>query len=100
MILTPQEAAEVLGYDKPEEMPGDATKILLPGIAGFLKNATGKDWAADEEIDQDAKMAARVLLRRWFDNPGMVGETKDIGLMSLIGQLHAKALQERQAAEK
>ena len=97
-ILTPEESADVLGYDNPEEMPGDVEKILLPGIAGFLKNATGKDWGAEEEIDPDAKMAARVLLRRWFDNPGMVGETTDIGLMSLIGQLHAKALQERQAA--
>lgn len=96
-ILTPQDAADVLGYDSPDEMPGDVTKILLPGIDGFLKNATGKDWGAEEEIDPDAKMAARVLLRRWFDDPGMVGATKDVGILSLIGQLHAKALQEKQA---
>jgi hypothetical protein len=97
MILTTQEAADVLGYDSPDEMPGDVVNILLPGIDGFLKNATGKDWGAEEEIDPDAKMAARVLLRRWFDDPGMVGGAKDVGVLSLIGQLHAKALQEKQA---
>ena len=97
MILTTQEAADVLGYDSPDEMPGDVVNILLPGIDGFLQNATGKDWGAEEEIDPDAKMAARVLLRRWFDDPGMVGEAKDVGILNLIGQLHAKALQEKQA---
>jgi len=97
MILTKQEAADVLGYDSPDEMPGDVVNILLPGIDGFLQNATGKDWGAEEEIDPDAKMAARVLLRRWFDDPGMVGATKDAGILNLIGQLHAKALQEKQA---
>ena len=97
MILTTQEAADVLGYDSPDEMPGDVVNILLPGIDGFLQNATGKDWGAEEEIDPDAKMAARVLLRRWFDDPGMVGATKDAGILNLIGQLHAKALQEKQA---
>jgi len=96
-ILTPQDAADVLGYDSPDEMPGNVTKILLPGIDGFLKNATGKDWGAEEEIDPEAKMAAGVLLRRWYDDPGMVGVIKGEEILNLIGQLHAKALQEKQA---
>ncbi len=100
-ILSPEEAVDVLGYTFVDEMPGDVTKILLPGIDGFLKNATGKDWGTITdtytEIDPDAKMIARVLLVRWFEDPGMIGKTSDVGVVSLIGQLHAKALQEKQA---
>lgn len=90
-ILTIEEAAIALRYDDLEDMPPEV-KGLLPAIDGFIEAATGKDWGADTVIDPGAKMAAKVLLVRWFEDPGMIGKTHDVGLLSLIGQLHAKAL--------
>lgn len=105
MILTDQEAREILGYDDPtQEMPARVTPILLPAVDNFLKDATGKDWGALTEayaaIDPTAKMAAAVLLVRWFDDPGQIGQVSDAGILALIGQLEAKALLEAQAAEE
>ena len=100
MILTVAEAKAVLGYETTEEMPQDVENVLLPAIDEHLLTATGKDWGTLTEnyttIEPLAKMAARVFLRRWFDDPGMIGKVNDAGTMSLVGQLHAKALQEKQ----
>jgi hypothetical protein len=100
-ILTPEEAASVLDYTSPAEMPPKVTSLLLPAVDDFLKSATGKDWGAVTAtytaIDPTAKMAAGILLARWFENPTQVGATFDVGVLSLIAQLEAKVLQEKQA---
>ena len=92
-ILTPKEAFDILRLD------GDASlypqfNIILPAIDDYLKSATGKDWANETEVDPIAKMVASVLLVRWFEDPGMVGKVSDAGVISLISQLHAKAITE------
>lgn len=90
-ILTQQEAFDIIGLD------GDASlypqlNIILPAIDEYLKNATGKDWSKDSVINPIAKMVASILSVRWFDDPGMIGKVSDEGIISLISQLHAKAL--------
>lgn len=93
MILTSQEAAKMLrlanSYDYPQ------FDIILPFVEDFIKTATGRDWAMDNPIDPTAKMLASALAARWFDDPGQMGNISDndIGVKSLVGQLHAKALQ-------
>jgi hypothetical protein len=102
-ILTLDEAASILDYTSPTEMPPKVSSVLLPAVDDFLKSATGKDWGTVTDtytaIDPTAKMAAGVLLARWFEDPGMLGKAYDVGVLSLIGQLEAKALQEKQAGE-
>lgn len=101
MILTTQDARDILGYDTNEEMPARVTTILLPAIDQHLQDATGKDWGTLTDtyaaVDPTAKMAASVLLTRWFDDPSQTGTNNDVGITSLITQLEAKALQEAQA---
>lgn len=109
-IFTPEEAAGLLDYGSPDEMPAKVMSILVPAVEQFLKDATGKDWSGSGEtyqdfasIDPTAKMAAGMLLIRWFENPGQIGATTsynagtDVGFVSLVAQLQAKAQQERQA---
>jgi hypothetical protein len=91
-ILTVQEAREALGYEPDQDMPGRVTSILLPAVDQFLRDATGHDWASDALIDPTAKMAASVLLVRWFEDPAQVGKNSDIGVVSLIAQLQSKAM--------
>lgn len=93
MILTPQEAADMLRLVSPDDYP--QLNILLPFVDDYIKTATGRDWGNDESIDPTAKMLASSLLARWFDDPGQMGNISDndIGVKSLIGQLHAKALE-------
>ena len=91
-ILTELEAANALGYISTDEMPERVT-LLLPAIDDYIKTATGKDWGAETAVDPTARMLASVLLVRWFENPSMVGRASDAGVVGLIGQLHAKALQ-------
>lgn len=95
-ILTPEEAMQILDYTTVEDMPPKVTQILLPAIDRFLKNATGKDWGKDEEINSLAKEAAGALLVRWFEDPGQVENTSDIGLISIIAQLRAEYLLEQE----
>jgi len=92
-ILTPQEAADMLRLSDPTDYP--QFDILLPFVDDFIKTATGYDWSTDAVIDPTAKMLASALMARWFDDPGQMGAIKDndIGVKSLIGQLHGKALQ-------
>jgi len=99
MILTEEEAMKILDYTTVEDMPGKITEILLPAIDDYLKNATGKDWGKDETIDPLAKSTAGVLLIRWFEDPGQIENVNDIGLVTLINQLEAKYLHEKQAIE-
>ena len=95
-ILTQQEAFDILRLD------GDASlypqlNIILPAIDDYIKTGTGKDWSQDLEIDPTAKIIANVLLVRWFEDPGMIGKVSDEGIISLVSQLHAKALMESDA---
>lgn len=103
-ILTTQEAADALDYESVEELPGKVTSIFLPAIDNFLKDCTGKDWGTITEdyteIDPTAKIIASILLVRWVENPGMIGQTNDDGVLSLITQLSAKATLEAQEAEE
>jgi len=93
MILTNQEAVDMLRLSNPEDYP--QLNILLPFVDDYIKTATGKDWSVDTSIDPTAKMLASSLLVRWFDDPGQMGiiSDNDIGVRSLFGQLHAKALE-------
>lgn len=95
--LTPQEAADTLGFNLPDEMRGNVTSILLPAIDMFIKDATGRDWSLDENINPTAKMVASVLLVRWNEDPGLIGKAPNDGIVMFISQLHAKALLESDA---
>lgn len=100
-ILTADEAKAALGYNLEEDMPRRVEFVLLPAIDRFLQGATGKDWGTLTEtyttVDPVAKAAASVLLVRWFDDPGQIGQANDAGILALIGQMEARALQEAQA---
>jgi len=93
LILTPQEAASMLRLVNPDDYP--QLNILLPFVDDFIKTATGHDWTEDNPSDPTAKMLASALLVRWFDDPGQMGSISDndIGVKSLVGQLHGKVLQ-------
>jgi hypothetical protein len=93
MILTNQEAADMLRLPDPTDYP--QLNIIVPFVDDYIKNATGWDWGADTSIDPSAKMLASALVTRWFDDPGQMGSISDndIGVKSVIGQLHAKALE-------
>lgn len=94
-ILTDDEAASMLGYTSIEEVPVERLNIILPFVDDYIKTATGKDWSTNTPIDSTAKMLASALLIRWFNDPGQMGNiaNNDIGVKSLIGQLHSKALE-------
>lgn len=93
MILTVQEAANILRLVNPADYP--QLDILLPFVDDYIKTATGHDWAEDSAIDPTAKMLASALVVRWFEDPGQMGNISDndIGVKSLVGQLHGKALE-------
>lgn len=60
---------------------------LLPQIDGYIKAATGHDWAADSPIRDEAKAAARMLLVKWYEDPGAIGSGEDalsFGLRSML----------------
>lgn len=93
-ILTNSEAMAMLRLDGSVTDHPQLT-TLLPAIDDFIKNGTGRDWAADSMVSPLAKMAAQMLLTQWYDNPAAVGKADELrfGLSSLLGQLEAKALQ-------
>lgn len=93
MILTNQEAADMLRLSDPGDYP--QLNILLPFVDDYIKTATGYDWSKDSTTDPTAKMLASVLVVRLFDDPGQIANIyeSDIWVKSLIGQLHAKALE-------
>lgn len=90
-ILTAEEAADLLDYENPEDMPGKVMSVFIPAVDGFLEVSTGKKWSEDETVDPLAKMVAGILLVRWFEDPGQVGKVSDTSLVIFIGQLAAKA---------
>lgn len=98
MILTSQDAVDVLGYNAVGELPPRVSSILLPAIDGFIEEATGLDYgiitASYTKIDPTAKLLASMLLVNWFENPSMMGKTNELpyGITSLLTQLQAKAL--------
>ncbi|NMC84294.1 MAG: phage gp6-like head-tail connector protein [Anaerolineaceae bacterium] len=90
-ILTESEAAKVLrtGEDDPVMLD------LLPQVDAYIENATGRDWAADEPIQAAAKSAARMLLVRWYEDPGgmAAGVSLGFGLNAALVQLKVLALE-------
>jgi hypothetical protein len=88
-ILTTTEAATVLRC-----ADDDANMLmLLPAIDAYIKMATGRDWAGDSPVRQEAKNAARMLLVQWHENPAMVGNQSVLGfgLLAALTQLEAVA---------
>lgn len=90
-ILTDQEAADLLRC----EVTDPNMLLLLPLVDTHIKNATGRDWAADDPIEPTAKTAAMILLVRWHEDPGgMAGAAApSAALTSLLVQLEAIALE-------
>lgn len=90
-ILTASEAAIVLRCDET-----DADMLaLLSQVDTYIKNATGRDWAKESPVPEEAKSAARMLLVRWHENPGMSSsemETIAGGLRSVFLHLEVMAL--------
>ena len=69
--------------------------MLLPQIDGFIRNATGRDWSQDSPIHPAAKAAARMLLVKWHEDPGMSATgmaSLGFGLTSALLQLEALAM--------
>lgn len=90
-ILTASEGAVVLRCSSTDT----AMLAMLPGIDAFIKNATGRDWAKESQIPEEAKSAARMLLVLWHENPGMVGGdtgSSNFGLTACLIQLSALAM--------
>jgi hypothetical protein len=93
-ILTENEAATVLRCDST-----DADMLaLLSSVDAYIKNATGHDWASDSPVIPEAKSAARMLLVKWHEDPGMMGNSAPAlgyGLSACLVQLEAMALRYR-----
>lgn len=87
-ILTTAEAANVLrcAVDDPNLLD------LLPLVDDHIQTATGRDWTQDAEIRPQAKLAARMLLVRWHEDPGGLGNAFGPGLTAILIQLKALAL--------
>lgn len=94
-ILSAAEGAAVLRCETT-----DANMLAaLPGVDAYIKNATGHDWAADASIRTEAKSAARMLLVRWHEDPGVLtatAESLSLGLRAALVQLEAIALSYRE----
>lgn len=89
-ILSSSEAATVLRCETT-----DADMLaLLPLIDAYIKNASGRDWAADSTINPSAKAAARILLVQWHEDPGRLASGQvamTAGLCACLVQLEALA---------
>ena len=90
-ILTAVEAGDVLRIASTDAN----ITMLLPQIDGFIRNATGRDWSQDSPIHPAAKAAARMLLVKWHEDPGMSATgmaSLGFGLTSALLQLEALAM--------
>jgi len=90
-ILTSTEAGNILRLASTDAV----ITLLLPQIDAYIRNATGRDWSQDDPISQDAKAAARLLLVKWYEDPGDLTSGANAlgwGLRSMLVQLEAKAL--------
>jgi hypothetical protein len=91
-ILTATEASSVLRC----EIDDPNMLALLPGVDAYIEMATGRDWAADSPIREEAKNSARIALVQWHENPGMtIGEVESmsLGFRACMAQLEALALE-------
>jgi hypothetical protein len=90
-ILTAAEAANVLRC-----ATTDALMLqLLPQTDKYILEATGRDWSADSPIVPTAKLAAQMLIVRWYEDPGgmAAGNALGWGLSACLTQLEALALE-------
>lgn len=92
-ILTAAEAAQFVRTDTTDAV----MLMLLPQVDEFVKRATGRDWTADNPINDLAKSAAGMLLVQWYDNPSQMGPDSPLafGLTNVLSQLEAQALKYR-----
>jgi hypothetical protein len=91
-ILTTAEAAAVLRTVETDP----AMLLLLPQIDAYIDTATGRDWTLDDPVHEMAKAAARMLLVRWYEDPGAMGQSQGLlpqGCSAALAQLEAIALQ-------
>jgi hypothetical protein len=98
-ILTAAEAATVLRTVDTDP----AMLLLLPQIDAYIETATGRDWTLDDPIHEIAKAAARMLLVRWFEDPGGLGQSQGLlpqSCSAVLGQLEVIALQLAEAEEE
>jgi hypothetical protein len=98
-ILTAAEAATVLRTVETDP----AMLQLLPQIDAYIETATGRDWTADDPIHEIAKAAARMLLVRWYEDPGGLGQSQGLlpqSCSAVLGQLEAIALAIAEAEEE
>ncbi len=89
-ILTVQEAANVCRCEVDDPQMLD----LLPSVDAYIFRATGRRWEEDALICEQAKMAARMLLVQWHENPGMSSSEQAVisgGLAACLAQLEAMA---------
>lgn len=97
-ILTETEAASVLRVEIDDQVMMD----LLPQVDAYIQMATGRDWAADSPVRPEARSAARMLLVKWYEDPGAMGVAYGgalgFGLSASLTQLEALALQLETAA--
>lgn len=90
-ILSTAEAAAFLrcAEDDPTML------LLLPQIDAYIKRATGRDWAAEVVIPQEAKSVARGLLVQWHEDPGsLTGSQATVltgNILAGLSQLRAMA---------
>ena len=88
---------EALNYTDVSQMPGKVLSILSPGVDAYILAATGFDWgtitATYAAIDPLAVLTASLLLQRWYEDDAQIGQANDLGVLSMITQLHAKAIQ-------
>lgn len=97
-ILTAAEAAYFVRTDA-----ADAVMLmLLPMVDDYIKDATGRDWAADTVIHPKAKLAAGMTMAAYYDNPSQLGsQITDSplasGLSNLLMQLEVEALKYRKS---
>lgn len=89
-ILTPSEAADFVRTEASDPI----LPMLLPIVDAYIQQATGRDWAADEQINPFAQAAAGMLIAYWYDNPYAVGTSPE-GSGSVFVQLEAEALKYR-----
>jgi hypothetical protein len=94
-ILTVPEAALFVRSDETDPI----LNMLLPQTDAFIQRATGRDWAADAQVNEVAKAAAGMLLVLWYDNPAQAGADgiMPFGLTNVLTMLEAEALKYRKS---
>ncbi len=89
-ILTADEAATYLRCEANDQK----MLALLPQVDAYIERATGRNWAQDEQIDEGAKSAARMLIVRVYEDPGALTSPANgisFGLPAVLLQLEARA---------